>query len=224
MDGGFSITGNWMNKNNGQVIFVKDSVIDGDNMLIITNRGTIDMNTFSNDYIQVSEDVYDNHGNVIDKSTFDASEMIQYSSNQEQSRHVTPSMLRENNITNNTAAEVSRNVIEETPLENTFDDIELKNSKVEVIREESRTVKEEVKKEVSYNEQLLDKLFTKKKLDKDSIKLNIDINSDTFPKEELNMLKLIYDVTNEDIAKYIKNHIITDDVIIKSIENMIETI
>lgn len=217
MDGGFSITGNWMNKNNGQVIFVKDSVIDGDNMLIITNRGTIDMNTFSNDYIQVSEDVYDNNGNVIDKRTFDASEMIQYSSNQEQSRHVTPSMLRENNMTNNTVAEVSRNVIEKTPLENTFDDVELKNSKVEVIREEPRT-------EVSYNEQLLEKLFTKKQLDKDSIKLNIDINSDTFPKEELNMLKLIYDVTDEDIAKYIKNHILTDDVIIKSIENMIETI
>jgi len=224
MDGGFSITGNWMNKNNGQVIFVKDSVIDGDNMLIITNRGTIDMNTFSNDYIQVSEDVYDNHGNVIDKSAFDASEMIQYSSNQEQSRHVTPSMLRENNTTNNTTAEISRNVIEKTPLENTFDDIELKNSKVEIIREEPRTVKKEVKKEVSYNEQLLDKLFTKKQLDKDSIKLNIDINSDTFPKEELNMLKLIYDVTNEDIAKYIKNHILTDDVIIKSIEDMIEMI
>lgn len=224
MDGGFSITGNWMNKNNGQVIFVKDSVIDGDNMLIITNRGTIDMNTFSNDYIQVSEDVYDNNGNVIGKRTFDASEMIQYSSNQEQSRHVTPSMLRENNMTNNTAAEISRNVIEETPLENTFDDEELKNSKVEVIREEPRTVKKEVKKEISYNEQLLDKLFTKKQLDKDSIKLNIDINSDTFPKEELNMLKLIYDVTNEDIAKYIKNHILTDDVIIKSIEDMIETI
>lgn len=224
MDGGFSITGNWMNKNNGQVIFVKDSVIDGDNMLIITNRGTIDMNTFSNDYIQVSEDVYDNNGNVIDKRTFDASEMIQYSSNQEQSRHVTPSMLRENNTKNNMAAEISRNVIEEAPLENTFDDVELKNSKVEVIREEPRTVKKEVKKEISYNEQLLDKLFTKKQLDKDSIKLNIDINSDTFPKEELNMLKLIYDVTDEDIAKYIKNHILTDDVIIKSIENMIETI
>ncbi len=34
-------------------------------MIVITDRGTIDMNTFSRDYIQTSDEVYDANGHVI---------------------------------------------------------------------------------------------------------------------------------------------------------------
>lgn len=219
MEGGFSISGKWMNRNNGQVIHVKDSVIDGDNMIIVTNMGTIDMNTFSNDYIQVSDDVYDASGKVIDNAEYDINEMIQYSSMKEQERHVTPDMLNKSNI-NETPDIPAVSGISRTFVENEFE----QNSQVEVIQQEKEIIKKTVKEDVSYNEQLLEKLFEKKKLDKDNIKFNINIESDDFPKEELNMLKLIYDVTNEDIAKYIKKHVLTDDVIIESIENMIAVI
>lgn len=219
MEGGFSISGKWMNRNNGQVIHVKDSVIDGDNMIIVTNMGTIDMNTFSNDYIQVSDDVYDTSGKVIDNAEYDINEMIQYSSMKEQERHVTPDMLNKSNI-NETPDIPAVSGISRTFVENEFE----QNSQVEVIQQEKEIIKKTVKEDVSYNEQLLEKLFEKKKLDKDNIKFNINIESDDFPKEELNMLKLIYDVTNEDIAKYIKKHVLTDDVIIESIENMIAVI
>lgn len=59
------ISGKWMNKNTGQIINVRDSVMDGDNMIIITNYGTIPMNEFANNYIQASDEIYDSSGKVI---------------------------------------------------------------------------------------------------------------------------------------------------------------
>lgn len=59
------ISGKWMNKNTGQIINVRDSVMDGDNMIIITNYGTIPMDEFANNYIQASDEIYDSSGKVI---------------------------------------------------------------------------------------------------------------------------------------------------------------
>lgn len=59
------ISGKWMNKNTGQIINVRDSVMDGDNMIIITNYGTIPMNEFANNYIQASDEIYDSSGKII---------------------------------------------------------------------------------------------------------------------------------------------------------------
>ena len=59
------ISGKWMNKNTGETIIVKNSVIDGDGMVIITNRGMLNMSEFSINYIQVSDEIYDENGNVV---------------------------------------------------------------------------------------------------------------------------------------------------------------
>ena len=59
------IQGEWMNKNTGQKIQVRNSIIDGDQMIIITNMGQISMEEFSRNYIQASDEVYDDEGNVI---------------------------------------------------------------------------------------------------------------------------------------------------------------
>ena len=59
------IQGEWMNKNTGQKIRVRNSIIDGDQMIIITNMGQISMEEFSRNYIQASDEVYDDEGNVI---------------------------------------------------------------------------------------------------------------------------------------------------------------
>lgn len=59
------ISGKWMNKNTGETIIVKNSVIDGDGMVIITNRGMLNMSEFSRNYIQVSDEIYDENGNVV---------------------------------------------------------------------------------------------------------------------------------------------------------------
>lgn len=64
-DSGIGISGRWLNKRNGQIINIRNSVMDGDNMIIITDKGQISMTEFSRDYIQASDDIYDETGKVI---------------------------------------------------------------------------------------------------------------------------------------------------------------
>ena len=64
---GMMISGTWMNKRTGQKINVRQSIQDGDNMIIITDKGQISMDVFSRDYIQSSDEVYDESGKVIDR-------------------------------------------------------------------------------------------------------------------------------------------------------------
>lgn len=64
-DSGIGISGRWLNKRNGQIINIRNSVMDGDNMIIITDKGQISMTEFSRDYIQASDDIYDETGKII---------------------------------------------------------------------------------------------------------------------------------------------------------------
>ena len=54
------ITGKWTNKLTGEVINVRDSIIDGDDMIIISDKGNLSMLDFSQNYIQISDEVYEN--------------------------------------------------------------------------------------------------------------------------------------------------------------------
>lgn len=58
--------GKWINKVNGKVINVLDTIIDGDTMLLKTNEGVKTMEEFSRYYIQVSDDIYNENGMVIE--------------------------------------------------------------------------------------------------------------------------------------------------------------
>lgn len=71
---GMGITGTWMNKRTGQKVNVRQSVQDGDNMIIITDRGQISMDVFSRDYIQASDEIYDESGKVIDNKPMEMDE------------------------------------------------------------------------------------------------------------------------------------------------------
>lgn len=62
---GMSITGPWMNKRNGQIINVRQAIQDGENMIIITDNGQLSMDIFSRDYIQASDEIFDDSGKII---------------------------------------------------------------------------------------------------------------------------------------------------------------
>ena len=63
--GGMGINGTWINKRTGTKVNVRNSIMDGDNMIIITDRGQISMTEFSRDYIQASDEIYDSSGKVV---------------------------------------------------------------------------------------------------------------------------------------------------------------
>ena len=83
--GAMGISGIWMNKLTGQKVNVRQSVQDGDNMIIITDKGQISMEIFSRDYIQASDEIYDESGKVIDNKPMemdeDLSVIINYEKN-----------------------------------------------------------------------------------------------------------------------------------------------
>lgn len=69
------ISGKWMDKRTGQVINVRDSIIDGDTMVIISDHGQIDMTEFSQFYIQTSDEIYNEQGQIIDNKPANISEI-----------------------------------------------------------------------------------------------------------------------------------------------------
>ena len=63
--GGPMITGQWINQRTGERVTVRDSYMDGENMFVIlTNGRQLTMEEFQ-DYVQMSDDVYDEKGNKI---------------------------------------------------------------------------------------------------------------------------------------------------------------
>lgn len=74
--GGPMISGKWINKRTGQVINIRDSFMDdSNNMIINTDRGQLSMDDFSKYYIQASDEVYDQSGNVVETKPIDNQEL-----------------------------------------------------------------------------------------------------------------------------------------------------
>lgn len=149
------IHGKWLNKNTGEVITVRDAMLS-DNGIVVrcSNNNTIDMNKFTSDYVQATDDVInDLKGQSIESANVDD--------------------------------EFAKAFNEE------IGDIKL-NKKVVT-----------KKKEDNSKNTMIDKVFTKLSC---SPGINVSINWDKFPKEELNMLITFFDVTKEDIAQYICNN------------------
>lgn len=83
--------GTWISKINGTEVLVKDCVMTGEGMSVMLNTGEmIDMNTFSNEYYQMSEDMYDIHGNKIGKAPSGPISVPAYDPSQE--RHQRPDL------------------------------------------------------------------------------------------------------------------------------------
>lgn len=62
---GMGLTGKWMNKRTGKTVNIRQTIQDGDNMIIISDQGQISMEVFSRDYVQVSDDIYDESGKIV---------------------------------------------------------------------------------------------------------------------------------------------------------------
>lgn len=197
-DGAPMIDGVWMNKNTGEKIQIRDTIIDGDDMLLMTNVGTqISMNVFSRDYMQVSEEYYDENGNVIS----DTDTLNKIKENEIQSTKPDITSMITTDIDDNFFDNLSKkhNVTSaSTALVNDY--TEQKPDKKQC----QTTIK---KPKHSKNYELLNKLFTKV-----NIKPHFNITDcDNFPTQQLRMLKDFYDVTDDDIAEYLIEYIFTND-------------
>lgn len=75
-DGSDMISGKWINRQTGGVINVRGSITDdAGNMILMTDKGQLNMEEFSKFYVQASDDIYDESGKVIDSKPIQSNEI-----------------------------------------------------------------------------------------------------------------------------------------------------
>lgn len=194
LDTSFDITGKWFNKNTGNTVNVRNSVMDGDHLIIMTDRGAISSEDFMRDYIQVSDDMFNEEGKKIGTET--ANKEI-FTSNK---RTEIPKHKPEINL--------------ETTAFDSFDqEYHLEDSKK--LSNNVQQIEKNIKKQKF--DPAIEKFFNKIST-KPSIK--IDITWDNFPIDKLNTLIEYLDIDENDIISYIKETYLQDDEeLINSIRN-----
>lgn len=165
------ISGKWVNKKNGSTINVRDAIMQGDELVIMTDKGQISGVDFSNNYVQMSEEEYDMSGHKLDSK--------------QQTTKPTASV----------------------PKVKMFDDID--NELYSKQQQEQH--KNVVAPAQNESKRLIEKLFSKIST-KPSIRINIEWAE--FPKNELNMLMDVFDVTKEDISSYMKKYLDDDELML----------
>lgn len=188
-----SISGKWTNIHNGKEIFVRDSFIDGDNMIVRTIDGNIiPMTEFSNNYVQSEE---------VDEAT--ARSVIQ--------QPVAPQSY----------GDIKPDFGEKVILKN--DDTKDNNIKTNNLDQASQHVenhKEDKAEDKLFRKKtLIGKIFEKIST-KPNINLTFDWTE--YPEKEMSMLMEYFDVSNDDIANYIYKTYFNENIIKESILKLIQ--
>lgn len=192
-----SISGKWTNIHNGKEIFVRDSFIDGDDMIVRTIDGNIiPMTEFSNNYVQSQE---------VDEAT--ARSVIQQPVAPQSYGDIKPDFgekvisknddTKDNNIKTNNLDTTSRYV--ETHKEDKAED--------------------KLEDKLFRKKTMIGKIF-----EKISTKPNINLTFDwtEYPEKEMGMLMEYFDVSNDDIANYIYKTYFNENIIKESILKLIQ--
>lgn len=195
MGGGSMPTGKWVNKYNGQEIYVRDTINDGNHMLIITDIGQLTMNEFS-DYIQLEEGeviptLNDLYGSKINNLQAAINQGLPTEDRINLNNEPKPSILK-NEIT-------QTNFNKETKSQN----------------------KPQPKKEYNKNYDLIKKVFDKFPIDRS---IEFSIIEEQWPFKEFNMLVNILDVPIEDICSYIIDNYLNKDKLVESLTEYIKDI
>jgi hypothetical protein len=202
------ITGKWYNKRTGQTIFVRDAYFMDDGMQVQTSTGEfIDGQTFSNEYIQMDENIYDEQGNVTGTETVDYDAMfnnVSYIKTGESKQELVESnfIVAPTNepaiITgfteNNQPASIDASMYEPA--------IPVKVSTLD-----------------TYKLDILNKFFNSFK-ELPEIKFSVKWNK--LPEYEINLMKTVFNVSEDDIAIYITEKYCDNQTIIESIKDDIK--
>ena len=188
-----SISGKWTNIHNGQEIFVRDSFIDGDNMIVRTIDGNIiPMTEFSNNYVQSEE---------VDEAT--ARSVIQ--------QPVAPQSY----------GDIKPDFGEKVILKN--DDAKSSNIKPNNLDQASQHVEnhkeDKIEDKLFRKKTMIGKIFEKIST-KPNINLTFDWTE--YPEKEMSMLMEYFDVSNDDIANYIYKTYFNENIIKESILKLIQ--
>ena len=185
MDEMMQIQGDWINKNTGQKIHIKNSVIDGDQMIIITNLGQLSMDEFSRNYIQVSDDMYDMNGKII--TTNEYTQQIN------------------KNLPKVETLDTQEYIINDKPID--FNNIE----RITITNDEAKATAFTI---IGLIKKVFDKVNAKPEI-------NVTINFNEFPKEQIATLVNFLDVSIDDISNYLYTEYVNENTVKEQIKSII---
>lgn len=191
----FNITGKWINKNTGEELYVKNNIIDGDQMILITNKGTISLAEFSNNYISVSDEIYDESGNVIGHDDNNTTVVKPQS---------TPSPVKKVQTIDDQEYLIKDKVVTvQSTLKNT------------ATKKETKKIPGNIDTDYSLVEKLFNKVQSKPIID-------LKIEWDDLPVEQILTLVNFLDINIKDISTYIYNTYFNEDEIKEKINETIK--
>lgn len=196
MDEMMQIKGDWINKNTGQKIHIKNSVIDGDQMIIITNLGQLSMDEFSRNYIQVSDDMYDMNGKII--TTNEHAQQIN------------------ENLPKVETLDTQEYIINDKPVD--FNNIERITITNDEAKDTAFTINESLNTTSITNIGLIKKVFDKVNAKPE---INVTINFNEFPKEQIATLVNFLDVSIDDISNYLYTEYVNENTVKEQIKSII---
>lgn len=196
MDEMMQIQGDWINKNTGQKIHIKNSVIDGDQMIIITNLGQLSMDEFSRNYIQVSDDMYDMNGKII--TTNEHAQQIN------------------KNLPKVETLDTQEYIINDKPVD--FNNIERITITNDEAKDTAFTINESLNTTSITNIGLIKKVFDKVNAKPE---INVTINFNEFPKEQIATLVNFLDVSIDDISNYLYTEYVNENTVKEQIKSII---
>ena len=189
--------GKWVNIHTNDVVFVRDTIQDGDQMLVITDKGQIPMKDFVN-YIQIEE------GEVIptlqDLYGGSQNNNLLAQLNQgipEEDRLTTTDITNDSKIAKLTKGLGQHNINKKS---------EYQDKKSEI------KIEEEPKKNSNYD--LIKKVFDKFPVERS---IEFSIIEEEWPFKEFTMLVNILDVPVEDICSYVIDNYLNKDNLVKAL-------
>lgn len=179
--GGPVIKGKFISKRTNKEVYVRDAFQIDDHMVVMLQSGEqIPINDFYNEYYQMSDEVYDEHGHVIGNNPQNDLEYCEKNEN-----HLNKDLVFKGmNIPDVLGDQI---ILGAPPTPKGTSHLD------KILVDTLNGVPEGV--------QLVSKLL--KKVNKPTIKIEFDWND--FPKEQIKMLKEFYDVTDEEITQAIFN-------------------
>lgn len=199
--------GKWVNIHTNDVVMVRDTIQDGEQMLVITDKGQIPMKDFVN-YVQIEDGeviptLQDLYGNPQTNNALLA--------------QINQGIPAEDRITTNTNANNKKydKLLEGLGESKQTDKPKLTNKEeksVIEIKEDINKNKEETKKKQNY--ELIKKVFDKFPIERS---IEFSIIEEEWPFKEFNMLVNILDVPVEDICSYVIDNYLDKENLVKAL-------
>lgn len=195
---GEDFTGKWLDRRSGKEIFVRDVIMDGDTMCIMSSIGQIDPNVFQQYYVKVSEEEYS------------AANIKPQVSGQQLLNEINKGLDESERITTVTH---TNNITLDTPIGNNGKPVttQATQNKKETIKQTKQSIN---------NETLIKKVFDKHTTEP---LVDFNVNLDDWPIEQLKMLINVLDVSVDEISTYIIKNYLSEETLITEFSNYLKT-